>query len=81
MNGVQVLTDPCDTVFLVFSPVRPVQAVRQTELCYPMTSVLPPLGCHLSNSNQLSKVDLKPLAVVVLFCSPTTGTFAISTFI
>ena len=46
-----LITNPRDTVFLVFSPVFPVQAVRQTELCDPMISVRPPLSCYLSNSN------------------------------
>ena len=46
-----VITDQRDTVFLVFSPVLPVQAVRQTELCYPMISVPPPLCCNISKSN------------------------------
>ena len=78
MNGVQVLTDPCDTVFLAFSPVPSIQAVRKTELYCPMSSVLFPLCCHLSNSYQFPKVKLKPLTVVVLSCSPTAGTFAIS---
>ena len=80
MNGVQELTDPCDTVFLVLGPVPSIQAVRKTELYDPMSSVLLPLCYHLSNSYQFPKVNLKLLTVIVLFCSPTDETFAISTY-
>ena len=58
MNGVEEFTDPCDTVFLVFSPVLSIQAVRKTELYDPMISVLLSLCYHLSNSYQFPKVNL-----------------------
>ena len=71
INGdIIVFTYPRDTVFLVLDPVHPVHAVRESEFCHPLVSVLPPLCCYFCHSYQLPKVDLKPFFSVISFSSP-----------
>ena len=78
---IMFFTYPSDTVFLVLDPVYPVHAVGESELCYPLVSVLPPLCCYLTHSYQLPKVNLKPFFVVVSFGRPCAFSLTIRVYV
>ena len=73
-----ILTYPRDTVFLVLGPVHPVHAVRESELCHPIVTVVLSLCCYFSHSYQLPEVDLKPFFAVVSSCCPGPMSLTVS---